>query len=115
MASQSISSQLAPKGLEGGRHVAAQAGGLGRAGGGVVAQHPDDLVDQEADRAGAGGHDQDAALGPAVGQAEGDPQADQGDRALAAAEAAQAGGRQAGDGRLAGADVDHLADPLAGL
>jgi hypothetical protein len=49
-----------------------------------------------------------------VGQAEGDPQADQGDRALAAAEATQAGGRQAGDGRLAGADVDHLADPLAG-
>ena len=48
-----------------------------------------------------------------VGQAEGDPQADQGDRALAAAEATQAGGRQAGDGRLAGADVDHLADPVA--
>jgi hypothetical protein len=94
--------------------VAAQAGGLGPAGGGVIAQHQDDLVDQEADRAGAGGHDQDAALGPPVGQAQGDPQADQGDRALAAAEPAQAGGRQAGDGRLAGADIDHLADPLAG-
>jgi hypothetical protein len=61
----------------------------------------------------AGGDHQDAALGAAVGQAEGQAQADQRDRPLAAAEGAEAGGRQPWHGRLPGADVDHLEDALA--